>query len=57
MEIRTRITGAVWPGEDFDGEERPDADELDNFYLHEHNDVGYGSAEEEHIWIWPGCLA
>ena len=38
-------------GEDLDGEEWPDADELDNFYLNEQNDVGCASAKEEHTWI------
>ena len=40
-----------------DEEEWPDAGELDNFYLNDQNDVGYDTAEEEHIWIRPGNLA
>ena len=44
-------------GEDLDREDRPDTDEHDNFYLIEQSDVGYDSAEEEHIWIWLGDLA
>ena len=43
-------------GGDLDGEEWPDADELDNFCCNEQNAVGYDSAEED-IWIWPGDLA
>ena len=33
-----------------------DADELDNFYLRTER-KRVDSAEEEHIWIWPGDLA
>ena len=44
-------------GKDLDEEERPDDGELDNFCANKQNDVGYESAHEEHIWIWPGHLA
>ena len=41
--------------EDLDEEDWPDADELDNNLFNGQDDVGHDSAEEEHIWICPGC--
>ena len=50
-------TDELSSGEDLDGEDWRDTDELDNIHLSVQNDVGYDSAEEEHIWIWLGVLA
>ena len=49
-------TDGMLSGEDLDGEEWPDADELGYIDLNEQNDVGYDCAEEENIWTWHSSL-
>ena len=41
----------LFSGEDLEGEDWPDTDELDSFNLNEQSEDGNESAEEEHIWI------
>ena len=44
-------------GEEPSTEGWPEPDELDDIYLDEENDVGYDSAEDDHIWIYPKDFA